>query len=320
MAFVTDKNEAKALIDHSVSRGVCTALFCTASFWNTEAILRAADNYARKRHIKNIPVVVAMTSNYSHMAQARRVTRAGDDRIGFRAIMEYCRLLSDGAQAPYANTAAMTHLDHADPKADAWALTECCDLLSSVMFDAQAYAYEDNLRMTRDYVARFGGKVLIEGIIEGLAVGDGQKARQSDDYIEKARRFVGETGVDFLVADLGTEQQSAGTGASYLKDRAVGLTRALGRPMLVLHGTSSLKDEDIKNFSGDGVVRVNMWTRIVREAGQYAAQRLAERLDRISAGDFEACESMNYINDSIDKAAEIMEGVLDSLGYGKLAE
>jgi fructose/tagatose bisphosphate aldolase len=319
MAFITDRNEAKALIDHSISRGVCTALFCTASFWNTEAILRATDNFACKHHIKNIPVVVAMTCNYSHMAQARRVTRAGDDRAGFRAIMEYCRLLSGKADSPYSNVAVMTHLDHADPKVDAWALTECCDILSSVMFDAQIYSYEENLSMTRDYVSRFGGKVLIEGIIEGLAVGDGQKARQSDGYIEKARRFVDETGVDFLVADLGTEQQSGGTGAVYLRNRAVELTESLGRSMLVLHGTSSLKNEDIKNFCKDGVVRVNMWTRIVREAGQYAAERLAGHLDRIRSGDFEVCESMAYINDNIDKAAEIMEGVLDSLGYSKLA-
>jgi fructose/tagatose bisphosphate aldolase len=320
MAFVTDKNEAKSLIEHAVSRGVCTALFCTASFWNTEAILRAADNFARKHCIRNIPVVVAMTSNYSHMAQARRVTRSGNDRTGLRAVMEYCRILSSGANAPYANVAAMTHLDHADPAVDTWALTECTDLLSSVMFDAQAYPYDDNLRMTKDYVSRYGDKVLIEGIIEGLAVGDGQKARQSDGYIDKALCFVKETGVDFLVADLGTEQQSAGTGAVYLKDRAIGLTMALGKPMLVLHGVSSLKDGDIKDFCHDGVVRVNMWTRIVREAGQYAAQRLVERAERIRAGDFEACESMAYTNDNIDKAVEIMEGVLDSLGYAKLAD
>jgi hypothetical protein len=63
-----------------------------------------------------------------------------------------------------------------------------------------------------------------------------------------------------------------------------------------------------------------MWTRIVREAGQYAAERLIERTERIRSGDFEACESTAYINDNIDKAAEIMEGVLGSLGYAKLAD
>jgi fructose-bisphosphate aldolase class II len=320
MAFVTERETAKQTIDNAVKKGVSLALFCTASFWNTEAILRAADEFANERGIKNIPVVVAMTSNYSHMPQAKRVAYCKDSKVGLRAIMEYCRLLCGKPDAPYANVSAMTHLDHADPAVDTWALTECCDLLSSVMFDAQSYPYEDDLRMTKEYVKKYGDKVLVEGIVEGLAVGDGQKARQNDDYVEKAVRFVNETGVDFLVADLGTEQQSLGTGAKYLKDRARSLTKELKRPMLVLHGVSSLKDEDIRGFSGDGVVRVNMWTRIVRESGRYAAKRLQERYDRILSGDFEACESMAYINDNMDEAVRIMKGVLEQLNYGALAE
>ena len=130
--------------------------------------------------------------------------------------------------------------------------------------------------------------------------------------------YVQNTGVDFLVADLGTEQQSEGTEAKYLKQRAVEITRNLGRPMLVLHGTSSLCNEDIRGFAEDGVVRVNMWTRVVRESGQYAAKKLVERYPLIEKNNFEACEAKQYINDNIDKAAEIMEQVLESIGYGKL--
>ena len=320
MAFLPDKHQAKAAIATAVQKGVSVALFCTASFWNAEAILRAADEFAKERGIRNIPVVVAMTSNYSHMPQAQRIANCRDPKVGLRAIMQYCKLLTEGSDAPYANVNAMTHLDHADPAADMWALTENCDLLSSVMFDAQVYPYEENLRMTREYVQKYGDKVLVEGIVEGLAVGDGQLARQNDDYVEKAVRFVNETGVDFLVADLGTEQQSIGTGAKYLKDRAQNLTKSLGRPMLVLHGVSSLKDEDIRGFSEDGVVRVNMWTRIVRESGQYAAKKLLSRYAQIENGDFEACESLSYINDNIDEAVRIMKGVLAQLNYGTLAE
>ena len=74
------------------------------------------------------------------------------------------------------------------------------------------------------------------------------------------------TAVDFLAADLATEQQSEGTAAKYLKEREVCLTSRLHRAMLVLHGTSSLKNQDINSLNDDGVVRVNMWTRIVRES------------------------------------------------------
>jgi fructose/tagatose bisphosphate aldolase len=319
MSFVTDRDQAGRLISDAAAKGVSVALFCTGSFWNTEAILRAADSFAKEHGVSRIPVVVALTSHYAHMQQSARVTRSGSHRLGFRSILEYCRALSEGAYAPYTNVAAMTHLDHGDPEADAWEMTECVDMLSSVMFDAQTYPYEENVEMTRRYVKEYGDRVLVEGIVEGLAVGDGTKAAQRDDYVEKAVDFVKRTGVDFLVADLGTEQQSTGTEARYLKGRAQSLTRELGRPLLVLHGVSSLKDEDIQGFSEDGVVRVNMWTRIVRESGRYAAERLRERAPLIAESDFEATEATAYINDNTDEAARIMYDIMGQLGYAKLS-
>ncbi|MDR3225340.1 MAG: class II fructose-bisphosphate aldolase [Clostridiales Family XIII bacterium] len=319
MSFITDRDKAGTLITGAASKGVSVALFCTGSYWNTEAIIRAADAFAREHSIEQIPVVVAMTSHYSHMQQTVRATRSGSHEIGFLTLLEYCRALTEGPYAPYPNVAAMTHLDHGDPKADVWELTECTDMLSSVMFDAQAYPYEENVKMTREYVRKYGDRVLVEGIVESLAVGDGTKAAQRDDYVEKAVAFIKDTGVDFLVADLGTEQQSTGTEAKYLKGRAQALTKELGRSMLVLHGVSSLKDEDISGFGEDGVVRVNMWTRIVRESGRYAAARIGERKALIAANDFEATEATAYINDNIDEAARIMHDIMGQLGYANLA-
>ena len=320
MAFITDKIKAKKIFDDAAERGVSIALFCTGSFWNTEAILLAANNFATKHKIDNIPVVVAMTSEYSHMQQSKRVTYSREPEVGIRAVFEYARLLSEGDYAPYPNVAVMSHLDHGDPVRDRWTLTENMDLLTSVMFDAQEYPYEQNLELTREYVKEYGDQVLVEGIIENLAVGDGTAGTRSDDYVEKAVKFIKETGVDFLVADLGTEQQSASKNSKCLKERAQSLTKELGRKMLVLHGVSSLTDEQFLGFANDGVVRVNMWTRIVREAGQYAAERLCERIDKVRAGEFESTEAMEYINDNIVKAAEIMENTMGLLGYANLAK
>jgi hypothetical protein len=61
-----------------------------------------------------------------------------------------------------------------------------------------------------------------------------------------------------------------------------------------------------------------MWTRIVRESGQYAARRLTARLPQIEANDFEAAEATAYINDNVDRAARIMEDTMGLLGYANL--
>jgi fructose/tagatose bisphosphate aldolase len=188
------------------------------------------------------------------------------------------------------------------------------------MFDAQKYDFDDNLACTRDYVATYGKQVLVEGIIEELNVAGQHQAVRRDAYVENAARYVAETGVDFLVADLGTEQQSHGVGGvRYLKERAQELTSRLGNARLVLHGTSCLTHEEMQHVPTDGVIRVNIWTRIVREAGQAAANHLLERREAIAAGDFEATESRQYLHDSTEAAASIMVEVMEAIGYPRLS-
>jgi fructose/tagatose bisphosphate aldolase len=103
-----------------------------------------------------------------------------------------------------------------------------------------------------------------------------------------------------------------------LKARARELTASLGEARLVLHGTSSLTPEQMQGLAADGVIRVNMWTRIAREAGQHAARQLIARREAIEAGDFEAAESHQYLYDSIEAAAAVMVEVMEIIGYPRL--
>lgn len=320
MSLITSRDEALAVFKSIEEKDVSIAVFCTASHWNAEAILLAADRFAKKHGIEDIPVSLAMTLNYSHMPQAQRATYSRRAIQGFVSVMEHVRALCAGRDSPYYNVCVMPHLDHADPETDIWALTEGTKYLASVMFDAQRFDLPENIERTARYVGQYGHKVLVEGIMDVLKVCDGTQSSSGGDYVERAQRFVGETGVDFLVADLGTEQQStASGGAVYLKQRALDLTRTLGRRMLVLHGTSCLTDDQISGLAKDGIIRVNLWTKVAREAGQYAAEQLASRLERIRAGDFEACESRQYLDDSIEYAAQSFEKFLGLFGYGNLA-
>ena len=320
MAIITERRASRRIFDRAIERGTSIGIFCTASYWNTEAILIAAQRIAEKYGIEQVPVVVATTFTYPHMPQCERFLYCRDPKAGILSHFGQLRALAESKYSPYPNVAVLPHLDHADPNRDRWALTAMVEAFSSVMFDAQLYPFEDNMRMTAEYVRHYGKDVLVEGILESLNVSDGAVSTHIDNYCENAVRYVNATGVDFAVADLGTEQQSTSVGgARYDKARARELTAALGRKMLVLHGTSCLKNEQTRGLASDGIVRVNMWTRIAREAGQHAADRLLARDDRIKAGDFEATESMAFLRDNTEKAADIMVEMMELFGYARLA-
>lgn len=317
MPVITNRKESLKIADKLAACGTSIGIFGTASSWNTEAILMAAQRIADKYQLETVPVVVSSTFTYEHMPQCERMTYCGNPQLGLIANMAYLHALCDDKYSPYRNVLVLPHLDHADPIKDRWALTTGMQYFSSVMFDAQRFPYEDNLKMTKEYVQNYGQDVLVEGIMEMLNVEGSSRAAQADDYCTRAVEYVKQTGIDFLVADLGTEQQSATTGSgTYYGDRARKLTEVLGKKMLVLHGTSSLTEAQIKGLAEDGVLRVNMWTRIAREAGQYAAQQAFRRKEAMDAGNFDAADSRAYMRHCAEKAADIMEEMMELFGYG----
>lgn len=319
--IIIGRNKVADIINRIKSQQVCLPIFCTASHWNTEAILVAAKNIGEKFNIDNVPVAIAMTYNYKHMPQAQRITYDGNPRLGFLSMMCHLKVLSDDPKSPYYHVQVLPHLDHADPVHDNWPLTKGTEYLASVMFDAQKFPLRDNIKLTREYVRNYKTKVYIEGIMDELnvSVADAKSFEHINNYPERALHYVNETGIDFLVADLGTEQQSIHVKTNvYLKQRARDIQKLLADRILVLHGTSCLSNEELMSLSDDGILRVNMWTRIVREAGLYAIDQLSTRKDRIKNNDFDAIESNQYLKDSTRKAAQIMEEIMVLLGYDKL--
>ena len=323
MPVVHTRRESVKAAERAETCGASIAILGTASHWNAEAILLAAKKLCGKYGIESVPVTVSMTFNYRYMAQAQRITYSGDPKLGFQSIMEHLHLLCGSPGSPYHHIQVLPHLDHADPEFDMWALTEGIRYLSSVMFDAQRYTREKNMELTREYVKNHHADTMVEGIMEELVVADvhGRSSRDDDDYPVRAREYVDATGVDYLVADLGTEQQAATCGnAVYLKKRAEEITAALGRKMLVLHGASSLTNEQMKGLAADGVVRVNMWTKIAREAGRNAARNLFERICAGPSGNFETFDSRQYLYDNIEYASNMMLEILETLNYANFAK
>ena len=120
MAIIQEKDKVSAIFENAAKKKMSIAIFCTASHWNTEAILMAADSVAKKFGISRIPVAIAMTYTYHYMPQAKRVLRCQRPEAGFLSMMEHMKVLCDGAYAPYPNVDVLPHLDHADPEKDKW--------------------------------------------------------------------------------------------------------------------------------------------------------------------------------------------------------
>ena len=329
MAIITDKSDVMAIGRKYKNRQIPVCVFGTGNFWNTEAILLAAKNFKEKHSLKEpVAVTMAITYDYAHMSQCARFSYNGNLQAGLESNFHYLHELCGRPGSPYYDVIVLPHLDHANPEKDKWALTEGVHHFASVMFDAQTYSLEENLRLTAEYVEKYGDRVVIEGILDELPVFESaghpedKSGRNTDeDYARNVIRYVDSTGVDFVVADLGTEQQSNKVGdVKYLKNRARLLSKLLKDKGIVLHGTSSMSDVQLAQLGDDGIARVNMWTRIARESGEAAATKLLMRTPLIRQGDFEATESRQYIYDSITSAADIMENMMEILGYKKLLD
>jgi len=324
MPVIHGRKNALKVLERARERNVPIPIFGTGSFWNIEAILIAAKNIKEKYQISEMPVTVSMTYTYACMPQAKRITSCSTPEIGFKSIMTQIRTLVDSPESPYRDIVVLPHLDHADPERDVWALTEGTQYLASAMFDAQRFPAEENVRLTAEYVKAYGKEILVEGIMDELPV-EAMHAKTAErisdaDYPGRAAEYVKSTGIDFLVADLGTEQQAAGSSnCHYLGDRARRITEAVGRPMLTMHGGSSLPPEQLAQLGSDGVVRFNVWTKIARDAGKFAAFELFKRVEKIAGGDFEATESAAFMRDNVTSAARSMEIIFEHLGYARLA-
>lgn len=213
---------------------------------------------------------------------------AGNGRVlaGLRALARYAQ-----AVAGEAGIGVFVNLDHVTPdETDRFirpALSE--GLCSSVMIDASALPFADNVRATRAVVelAQPYG-VLVEaelGVIKGV-----EDHIASDDAFytdpDQALQFVRETGVNLLAISVGTEHGvSVGRELTLRPDLAGAICdRLRGGGLtcpLVLHGASGLSADQVRSLIEAGVCKVNKDTTYQYVYAQTAARFLQKNLAEI---------------------------------------
>jgi len=181
------------------------------------------------------------------------------------------------AVARAARTPVAVHLDHAT-RPDL--VTEAVALgVGSVMFDASALPYDQNVARTAEVVREcHAAGVFVEAELGEVGGKDGVHAPGVRTDPDQGRAFVEATGIDALAIAVGTSH------AMTTKDAAIDLEliavhRATAGVPLVLHGSSGVPDADLTRAVEAGMTKVNIATSLNVAFTEAVRAYLAEHPD-----------------------------------------
>lgn len=155
---------------------------------------------------------------------------------------------------------AFVHLDHAD---DVDLVAEAVELgLDSVMFDGSHLPYGDNVDLTRRMAELcHANDVRIEAELGEVGGKDGVHAPGVRTDPDDARRFLEQTGVDWLAVAVGTSHAMTSREAAVDTD-LIGRIAAAASVPLVLHGSSGLSDDMLAAAVTAGMTKINISTHL----------------------------------------------------------
>ena len=260
MPIITGREQVLAVYEEAAKRGWVIPCLCSENLTTTEAILTAASEFAKEKGYDKVPVTLAITNQYDHRSQSVNYTCTRRWDIGLKLFRSDLEIVSQ----VFPNVDVLIHLDHAQHDTDAEMLESDLSMYSSVMYDASSLPMEENIKKTKAYVQRKGHELLIEGACDEIVDATGEARCEITDA-DKCERYKRETGVDVVVANLGTEHRASGQDLHYYSDAAKAIKTKIG-PRICLHGTSSVSNDQIAKLFDDGICKVNIWTAMERDA------------------------------------------------------
>ncbi|MFG2848690.1 ketose-bisphosphate aldolase [Kitasatospora sp. NPDC048296] len=164
------------------------------------------------------------------------------------------------AAARAAKVPVAVHLDHATSIELVHEAVESG--FTSVMFDASALPYEDNVRATAEVVEHcHAAGVWVEAELGEVGGKDGVHAPGARTDPAEAAAFVAATGVDALAVAVGTSHAMLTRDAALDFELIARLRAAVPVP-LVLHGSSGVADELLTAAVDAGMTKVNIATHL----------------------------------------------------------
>jgi fructose-bisphosphate aldolase, class II len=168
-----------------------------------------------------------------------------------------CLSLASSASVP-----VVVHLDHAE---DETLIDQAVALgIRSVMFDAATLPYAENVARTRDVVRRcHAAGCRVEAELGAIGGKDGAHAPGVRTDPAEATAFTAATGVDALAVAVGSVHAMSRRDAS-LDNALIERLRAAVAVPLVLHGSSGVSDEGLREAVRRGITKVNIGTLLNR--------------------------------------------------------
>ncbi|MER7154487.1 class II fructose-bisphosphate aldolase [Streptomyces lydicus] len=269
-----------SIVDAAREAQVGAAAFNVIHLETAEALVTAAER-------TGIPLILQISENcvryHGSLLPLTRATLA----------------LAEGSSARIA-----VHLDHIT---DAELVQQGISAgVGSVMVDASALPYEENVATTAELTAWCHERgAYVEAELGEVGGKDGVHAPGVRTDPDEALAFVRATGVDALAVAVGSSHAMHQRTAVLDKDLIAALHRTLPVP-LVLHGSSGVPDDELRRAIAAGMTKINISTHLVSVFTQSIRQTLG--------ADPSLVDSRKYVKPAREAVAEEAARLLGVLG------
>jgi fructose/tagatose bisphosphate aldolase len=283
MPVVTKREQVLEVYEEAKRHRWVLPCVCSENLTNTEAILAATWEHGKARGIGDLPITIGICSQYRHRTQAAFYTHTRRWDVGLRLFLADLEVLT-AKGAPYEHLRVLVHLDHVQFDDDRELLSWDMGPFSSIMYDASRLPLEENIALTRKFVEEQGHDIVVEGACDEIRPPDAAGSVQGElTTAATADRYLAGTGVDLIVANLGTEHRASGKDQRYYGDYAREIRQRVGQ-RIVLHGASSVPGDELARLFDDGVSKVNLWTALERDSSPVLLRAMLEHASSVAGG------------------------------------
>lgn len=259
----------------------CAAAFNVHGYEDARAVIDAAESLGDP--------VILMTN------------KAAVEYMTVPVLASLLREMADKSAVP-----VCVHLDHATELENIHKAVECG--YTSVMFDGSQLPYEKNAELTAcvcDMAHPYG--VSVEAEIGSVGYTDPAIAAKTV-YTEpwEAEKFYADTGVDALAVSVGTVHRQVVQDAKLQFERLDAI-RAATKVPLVIHGSTSVRDNELTLLAKHGVKKINLGTCLRLRFGSELRHVLAED-DKI----FDRLEMFRRVLPAVEEEARKKMRLLDA--------